>query len=161
MAKTDRASHTVTWWPRNLPARTNAAAKSTAPNTIIRGGSTLDSTSRVSPPGQCEPSSERAMVPVRPVSSRAAAPAAAVRSSSGWPPSPPSAEPSARTSSARPSNASGPSTTRARAAGPPATAAASAARSTSRCGESARTGVTMMSRTPPQVSPTAKASSSL
>ncbi|MFD3410150.1 hypothetical protein [Streptomyces cyaneofuscatus] len=66
-----------------------------------------------------------------------------------------------RTSRARPSSSAGPLTTRAGATVPPEVAAERAARNTARSGVTVRTGVTRMSRTPPQVRPTAKASSSL
>ncbi|CAM5245941.1 hypothetical protein SCALM49S_02152 [Streptomyces californicus] len=61
-----------------------------APKTIMRGGGTLDSTSSSIGRPQREPSAPMASGPVRPASSRARASAAAVRSSAGWPPSPPS-----------------------------------------------------------------------
>jgi hypothetical protein len=38
VANTGRASQTVTRYPRNPPMRATAAAKSIAPNTIMRGG---------------------------------------------------------------------------------------------------------------------------
>lgn len=101
-------------------------------------------------------------MPVRPASSIARASAAATPSSSGKPPPyEPSYDPSERTSSTPPTSPSGPPTTRASAMGSPAAAADSADPNTSRAVEPAATGVTMMSMTPPQVSPTAKASSSL
>ncbi len=132
-----------------------------APKTIIRGGGTLDSTNRVRSAVQRDPLSETAKAPVRPASSMARVSATAVRSSSGCPSRPPSYEPSGWTSSALPSSSAGPRATRATAAGSPRAAADSAAANTLRPGASAVTGVTRTSMDPPQVSPTAKASSAL
>jgi hypothetical protein len=56
VANTGRASHTVTRYPRKLPIRATAAAKSIAPNTSIRGAGANDHTNTRMPSPRRSPS---------------------------------------------------------------------------------------------------------
>ena len=160
MAKIGRASQTVTWKPMNEPTRATAAAKSMAPKTSIRGGGAIDSTSTATSSIRRSPSGPRWSTPVDPAASKPRASSITASSSRSLP-----SEPDARsgqTTNRAPSRAgevSGASTTVATATG---SWAATDAAMSAICGKWARsTGSTRMSITPPQVSPTEKASSSL
>ncbi|KNB53400.1 hypothetical protein AC230_01575 [Streptomyces caatingaensis] len=126
----------MTRWPRNDPTRTSAAAKSTAPKTIIRGGGALDSRKRRT---RSQPASTTPVCP-------------GGRTEAGIPGRVPRDVPSTTASPADPS---------ARRATVTASPRSTDANAALRAGRSAGpTGVTRISTTPPQVRPTAKASSS-
>src|SRR5680860_1350177 len=144
------------------PTRARAAAKSMAPNTIIRGRGANEETNTRAPSPRRSPSGPYPRVSVRPPASRPRASSATAASKRSEPNVPRTGvcDSSGRTTSRRPSRpASGCSTTVHTATARPASMSAA---SSSNPGKDARsTRSTNTSRMPPHVRPTANASSSL